>query len=149
MQKLNFPAYEFRFKSNENKALIFDPIRKKFVILTPEEWVRQHTLQFLLQEFEISKSLINVEKQLVFNALKKRYDLVVFKTDGKVSLIAECKAPTVSIDQAVFDQIARYNLITQADYLMITNGLSHYFCRMDYTNERYVFLESLPPVFNK
>lgn len=144
MLKLNFPEYSFRFKNSENKRLIFDPIRKKFVILTPEEWVRQHTLQFLINEKGYSPSLINVEKQLLLHGTKKRYDIVVFNPNGSIFLIVECKAPTIEITQDTFDQIARYNLVTQAEYVMVTNGLDHYFCQMDYKNERYVFLQELP-----
>ncbi len=144
MLKLNFPEYTFRFKNRENKRLIFDPIRKKFVVLTPEEWVRQHTVQFLVSEMHYSPNLINVEKQLILNNTKKRYDIVVFEPDGTIFLIVECKAPHIKITQETFDQIARYNLVTKATYLMITNGLEHYYCRMDYENERYVFLETLP-----
>ncbi len=144
MLKLNFPEYAFRFKNSENKRLIFDPVRKKFVILTPEEWVRQHTLQFLIQEKGYSVSLINVEKQLLLHGTKKRYDIVVFKPDGSIFLIVECKAHTIEITQDTFDQIARYNLVTQAEYVMVTNGIDHYYCQMDYKNERYVFLRELP-----
>ncbi|MBW2937685.1 type I restriction enzyme HsdR N-terminal domain-containing protein [Aureisphaera sp. CAU 1614] len=144
MLKLNFPEYSFRFKNSENKRLIFDPIRKKFMMLTPEEWVRQHTLRFLMQEKGYSASLINVEKQLNLNGTKKRYDIVVFNPNGSIFLIVECKAPTIEINQETFDQIARYNLVTQAEYLMVTNGLDHFYCQMDYNNERYVFLKELP-----
>lgn len=144
MQQLNFPDYSFRFKSSENKPLIFDEIRKKFVVLTPEEWVRQNTIQFLLQEKGYSINLINVEKQLTLNNTTKRYDIVVFNSDGSVFLIVECKAPSITIDQTTFDQIARYNLALNASYLMVTNGLDHYFCQMDFENERYVFLRDLP-----
>ena len=144
MLKLNFPKYSFRFKSSENKRLIFDVIRKKFVVLTPEEWVRQHTIQFLISEKQFPKSLMNVEKQLLLNNTRKRYDIVVFNRDGSIYLIVECKAHNISIGQDTFDQIARYNLVTQANYLMVTNGLEHYFCRMDSENERYIFLEDLP-----
>ena len=144
MPKLNFPAYAFRFKNRENKRLIFDPIRKKFVVLTPEEWVRQHTVQYLISEKGYSVNLINVEKQLILNETKKRYDIVVFRPDGTIFLIVECKAPHIEITQETFDQIARYNLVTQATNLMVTNGIVHYYCRMDYENEQYVFLEDLP-----
>lgn len=144
MLKLNFPEYSFRFKNSENKRLIFDPIRKKFMLLTPEEWVRQHTVQFLIQEKDYSASLINVEKQLLLHGTKKRYDIVAFNPNGSISLIVECKAPTIEINQDTFDQIARYNLVTQAEYLMVTNGLNHFYCQMDYQNERYVFLRELP-----
>ena len=144
MLKLNFPEYSFRFKNSENKRLIFDPIRKKFMMLTPEEWVRQHTLQFLIQEKGYSASLINVEKQLNLHGTKKRYDIVVFNPNGSIFLIVECKAPTIEINQETLDQIARYNLVTQAAYLMVTNGIDHFYCQMDYQNERYIFLRELP-----
>ncbi|MEM7086767.1 MAG: type I restriction enzyme HsdR N-terminal domain-containing protein [Bacteroidota bacterium] len=144
MLKLNFPNYSFRFKNSENKPLIFDVIRKKFMVLTPEEWVRQHVVRFLISEKQFPISHINVEKQLLLNKTKKRYDIVVFNQDASIHLIVECKAPHIRINQDVFDQIARYNLVTKATYLMVTNGLSHYFCEMDYEQQRYQFLEDLP-----
>ena len=144
MQKLNFPEYSFRFKNSENKPLVFDEIRKKFMVLTPEEWVRLHVVQFLMNEKKYSKSLINVEKQLKLNNITKRYDVVVFNSDGSIFLIVECKAPSVPITQLTFDQIARYNLALNAEYLMVTNGLDHYFCQMDFENQRYIFLKDIP-----
>ncbi|MCF7560081.1 type I restriction enzyme HsdR N-terminal domain-containing protein [Sabulilitoribacter multivorans] len=144
MQKLNFPTYSFRFKNSENKISIFDPIRKKYVILQPEEWVRQHCVQFLIHEKRFPKSLINIEKELTINSLKKRYDIVVFNSDGSIHLIVECKAPKIDIKQDTFDQIARYNLKLNATYLMVSNGLNHYYCQMDYKNECYNFLEDIP-----
>ena len=144
MQKLNFPTYKFRFKNNENKVSIFDPIRKKFIVLQPEEWVRQHCVQFLIQEKHYPTSLINIEKEIKINGLKKRYDIVTFNSDSTINLIVECKAPSVNIDQNVFDQIARYNLELKANYLMVTNGINHYYCQMDFKLNRYLFLKSLP-----
>jgi hypothetical protein len=144
MQKLNFPAYSFRFKNSENKAAIFDEIRKKFIILTPEEWVRQHVVQFFLQEKKYPKSYINVEKVLKINNLNKRYDLVVFNPDGSIFILVECKAPEIKISQNTFDQIARYNMTLNAQYLMVTNGHNHYFCQMDYQKECYLFMPELP-----
>ena len=144
MQKLNFHKYSFRFKSSENKTLVFDEIRKKFVVLAPEEWVRLHVVQFLLKEKNYPKSLINVEKQLKLNNTVKRYDVVVFNNDGSIFLIVECKAPSVAITQQTFDQIARYNLALEAKYLMVTNGLEHFYCQMDFENERYIFLKEIP-----
>lgn len=144
MQHLNFPTYSFRFKNSENKRLIFDDIRKKFVVLQPEEWVRQHCIQFLMQVKNYPKTLINVEKELSINTLKKRYDIVVFNTDGSIHLIVECKAPKISIDQTTFDQVARYNLELNASYLMVTNGINHYYCQMDFEKERYQFLKDIP-----
>ena len=144
MQQLNFPNYNFRFKNNENKVSIFDEIRKKFIILTPEEWVRQHVVQFLMVEKKYPKSLINVEKVLKVNDLRKRYDVVVFNPNGSIHILVECKAPEVKIDQTTFDQIARYNLTLKATYLMVSNGLKHYFCQMDFENEKYHFLQDIP-----
>jgi hypothetical protein len=123
---------------------IFDEIRKKFIILTPEEWVRQHVVQFLLDEKKYPKSLINVEKVLKVNGLRKRYDVVVFNSDGSIFILIECKAPEIKISQATFDQIARYNMTMNSEFLMVTNGLNHYFCQMDFENEKYTFLENLP-----
>lgn len=144
MQALNFPTYDFRIKSSENNYFIFDDIRKKFVALQPEEWVRQHVLHYLIIDKKYPKSLINVEKMIKVNQLKKRYDLVVFKSDGSIYLLVECKAPDIVIDQKAFDQIARYNLKLKASYLMVTNGLNHYCCKMDFEEEKYTFLEQIP-----
>lgn len=144
MQELNFPTYSFRFKNSENKPLVFDEIRKKFVVFTPEEWVRLHVVRFLINEKNYPKSLMNVEKQLKVNDITKRYDVVVFNKDGSIFLIVECKAPSVPITQLTFDQIATYNLALNATYLMVTNGLDHYFCQMDFENQRYVFLKDIP-----
>lgn len=144
MQKLNFPEYNFRFKNSENRVAIFDEIRKKFILLTPEEWVRQHVIKFLLQDNNYPKNYTNVEKVLKINGLTKRYDAVVFEPDGSVFLLVECKAPSVKITQDTFDQIARYNMVAKARYMMVTNGLNHYFCQMDYNEEKYIFLRELP-----
>ena len=144
MQKLNFPTYSFRFKNSENKISIFDEIRKKFVILQPEEWVRQHCVHYLMTEKKYPKSLINVEKELIINDLKKRYDIVVFNPDGSIHLIVECKSAKITINQDTFDQIARYNLSVNATFLMVTNGINHYYCQMGFENEAYSFLKDIP-----
>ncbi|MCL5130238.1 type I restriction enzyme HsdR N-terminal domain-containing protein [Algibacter sp. L1A34] len=144
LQKLNFPEFSFRFKNSENKVSIFDCIRKKFVILQPEEWVRQHCTLYLINVKKYPLSLINVEKELTINDLKKRYDIVVFNPDGSIHLIVECKAPKININQTTFDQIARYNTELNATYLMVTNGINHYYCQMDFENERYQFLKDIP-----
>ncbi len=149
MQNLNFPSYSFRLKNSENNTHIFDVIRKKFVVLQPEEWVRQHCVQYLVQEKNYPISLINVEKVILINGLKKRYDIVVFNPDGSLAVVVECKAPKVQISQSVFDQIARYNLTLKASYLMVTNGLNHYFCTMNHHLESFEFLETLPNYNNK
>lgn len=144
MQQLDFPSYEFRFKSSENKPQIFDLIRKKFIILTPEEWVRQHVLRFLHHHLNYPLSHINVEREIKLKNTRKRYDIVVFNQDGSIQIIVECKAPKIAITQDTFDQIARYNLELDATYLMVTNGLSHYYCQIDFDMERYQFLKELP-----
>lgn len=145
MQKLNFPTYPFQLKTNEKKTFIFDIIRKKYVVLTPEEWVRQHCIWFLIHEKNYPKSLINVEKQLIINGLKKRTDIIVFNNAAELVFIIECKAPSVTIDQKTFDQIARYNLALNAHFLLLTNGLNHYICQMNHQEKSYHFLKEVPP----
>ena len=144
MQALNFPRFDFRFKKKDDNLFVFDIIRKKYVLLQPEEWVRQHVVHFLLTIKGYPETLMNVEKQLVVNNLPKRYDVVVFNSDGSIFLLVECKAPQVKITQDVFDQIARYNQSLGATYLMVTNGTDHYYCQMDYTLEKYMFLKEIP-----
>ncbi len=144
MQQLTFKSYNFRFKNSENKVSIFDEIRKKFIVLTPEEWVRQHVVQFLITEKKYPKTLINVEKNIKINGLTKRYDVVVFHSDGKFNILVECKAPEIKISQKTFDQIARYNLTLNADYLMVTNGINHFYCKIDSEKKGYEFLTALP-----
>ncbi len=144
MKALRLPPADFRVKSTEKGRFIFDPIRKKFVHLQPEEWVRQHIINWLIFHKNTPKQLINVEKQLTIAGTVKRYDIVVFKPNGSIEVIVECKAPHIAIDQSVFDQIARYNLVAQAAYLMVSNGMEHYFCTMDYEQQRYHFIKDLP-----
>lgn len=148
MQKLNFPQFQFRFKNTENSISIFDVVRKKFVVLQPEEWVRQNVVRFINETKGYPLSLINVEKQLTVNGLKKRYDVIVFNSDGTVQILVECKAPEIEIHQHTFDQIAIYNRDIRAKYLMITNGISHYYCHMDHKAEKYHFLKEIPD-FNR
>jgi hypothetical protein len=144
MQKLNLPFYNFKLKSSENKTLIFDKLRKKYMVLTPEEWVRQHFVQFLIDEKKYPISLIALEKQLTINNRKKRTDILVFNASGKHEIIVECKAPSIKITQDTFDQIARYNLKLKANYLIVTNGLEHFYCKMDFEKETYIFLKEVP-----
>jgi hypothetical protein len=149
VKNLNFPSYNFRIKNSENNTYIFDVIRKKFVVLQPEEWVRQNCIQFLINEKNFPVNLINVEKVVKINGLNKRYDIIVYNSDGSIFLIVECKAPKVKISQSAFDQIARYNLILKASYLMVTNGLNHYFCTIDHNLGIYNFLKELPSYVKK
>lgn len=144
MIKLNFPDYQYSIKSKENKSYIFDPIRKKWLVLNPEEWVRQNCVQFLINEKKIPIGLLQVEKKIeVFNTVK-RYDLVVFNTEKKISLLVECKSPSVKITQEAFDQIARYNTVIQSEYLMLTNGLNHFYYQIDFKEKKYIYLTDLP-----
>jgi hypothetical protein len=144
MQKLNLPKYNFKLKNSENKVLIFDNLRKKYLVLTPEEWVRQHFVQYLIDEKRYPASLIALEKQLVINNRKKRTDILIFNKNGTPEIIVECKAPSIKITQDAFDQIARYNLKLNAHYLIVTNGLQHFYCKMDFENETYIFLKDIP-----
>ena len=144
MQKLNLPTYNFKLKSSENKTLIFDKLRKKYMVLTPEEWVRQHYVYFLIEEKKYPISLIALEKQLTINNRKKRTDILVFNKEGNHDIIVECKAPSIKITQDTFDQIARYNLKLKANYLIVTNGLEHFYCKMDFEKETYIFLKDIP-----
>ena len=144
MEALNLPTYKFKIKSRENKLFIYDIVRKKYVSLTPEEWVRQHIIHYLINDKNYPISLIAIEKKLIINKLSKRTDILVFTSKGTPNIIVECKAPSVKINQNSFDQIARYNLKLAANYLIVSNGLNHYFCFMDIEKEQYVFLENIP-----
>ena len=141
MQTLNLPTYNFKLKNSQNKTLIFDKLRKKYVVLTPEEWVRQHFVHFLIYQKKYPETLIAIEKQLTINNLKKRTDILIFNSDGKPEVVIECKAPSIKISQKTFDQIARYNLQLKADFLIVTNGLTHFYCKMDFKNKTYIFLK--------
>ncbi len=144
MTNLNLPTYSFKIKSKENILYIFDILRKKDVVLTPEEWVRQNYIQFLISEKKYPKSLIAIEKQLKVNNLIKRTDILIFDKNGLPYIIVECKSPKVKITQDVFDQIARYNLKLQAKYLIVTNGIQHFYCQMDHQQMKYDFLKEIP-----
>ncbi|MDP4184453.1 MAG: type I restriction enzyme HsdR N-terminal domain-containing protein [Bacteroidota bacterium] len=142
--KLNLPSYPFRLKQVGDKVHIFDSIRKKFITLTPEEWVRQHIVRYLTDDRKFPASLIAIECGLTINGLKMRSDIVAYNKKGRPVLIVECKAPEVKISQQVFDQIARYNLQLQVDYLVVSNGLNHYCCKMNYKEQTYDFIPEFP-----
>ncbi|MCD4695760.1 MAG: type I restriction enzyme HsdR N-terminal domain-containing protein [Bacteroidales bacterium] len=144
MQKLNLPEYSFRLREQENKKQIFDRWRKKYVVLTPEEWVRQNFIMFLVEKKKFPGSLITVEKGLQVGGRVKRTDVVVYNRQAKPLLIVECKAPEVKITETVFDQIVRYNINLNVNYLVVTNGLQHFCCKLDYTNINYFFLNGIP-----
>jgi hypothetical protein len=144
MQELNFPYFEFRLRTINNRQEIFDPVRHKFVALSPEEWVRQHLIAYLIEIKGYPVSMIGVEKQLMLNKLPKRFDLVIFARNASPFLLVECKAPGVEITENTFDQAARYNMLLHAEYFLITNGLEHYTCRIDYERRQYIFIEEIP-----
>lgn len=141
---LNLPAFSRRIIQREGKNFIFDVLRKKFVALTPEEWVRQHFTHFLLEGKGYPAGLLANEVQIRLNGTVKRCDSVLFGTNRKARMIVEYKAPTVEITQAVFDQITRYNMVLRVDYLVVTNGLSHFCCKIDYETHSYSFLREIP-----
>ena len=125
MYKLNLPECDFRLKKDEGKVWIFDGIRKKFVVLTPEEWVRQHFVNYLISEKNIPRSLIRIEGGLIYNELQKRSDIVVYDRAGQPWLIVECKSPTIAVSPAALAQATIYNSTLRAAYICITNGLVH------------------------
>ena len=144
MQNLNFPSFEFKIRTINYRQEIYDPVRHKYVVLTPEEWVRQHLILYLSLVKKFPLSVMGVEKQLMLNKQPKRFDLVIFSRNGSPYLLVECKAPGVEITEKAFDQAARYNMLLKAEYFFITNGLDHYTCRIDYENKQYIFIEDIP-----
>ncbi len=133
MFTLNFPSYNFRTRHLGGQLQIFDPVRKKYVALTPEEWVRQHLILYLNSEKQVPLHMMASERGLSINRMTKRFDLVVYNLSGKPALIVECKAPTVALSEDVFFQIARYNLALKVNYLLVSNGLQHLFGVIDYS----------------
>jgi len=144
MTPLNLPKYHFKLKEEGNKVFIFDSIRKKYLQLTPEEWVRQNIIQFLIEEKNYPKSLFSIEKSIKVSNTNKRVDIAIFNKNREIEVLVECKAPEVKITQKAFDQIARYNLTLNAKYLVVTNGLEHFYAMMDYQDKKYMFLKELP-----
>lgn len=141
---LNLPAYDAKIVTKNGKNTIFDVIRRRYVALTPEEWVRQHFVHFLLACKGYPQALLANEVQVQLNGTKKRCDTVLYRRDLTARMIVEYKAPDIEITQKVFDQITRYNMVLRVDYLIVTNGISHYCCRIDYANNTYAFLPDIP-----
>lgn len=141
---LNLPAYPFKITQKDETVFIFDELRKKHLVLTPEEWVRQHFIQNLITEKKFPKTLIQIEGGLVLNQLQKRSDILIYNTKGEKLMLVECKAPKVKITQAVFDQAARYNSIHQASWIVLTNGLQHIYAKMDLKKGSFDFIQELP-----
>ena len=142
---LNLPPCDFRIREDGGKAMIFDPIRRKYVRLTPEEWVRQHFVQYLVQDLGTPPALVAIEGGFTYQGMSRRADVVVHDRRGQPLLLVECKAPSVEVQQATFDQVARYNKVVQARYLVVTNGRVHYACLLDREQHTYHFLDDLPP----
>lgn len=144
MLSLNLPVYPAKVTIREGKRMIFDPVRNKYVALTPEEWVRQHFVHYLVSEKGFPKELIGNEITIRLHHTFKRCDTVVYNRFLAPLLIVEYKSPAVTISKAVFDQIARYNMVLQVRYLIVSNGLSHFCCKIDYETESYTFLPIIP-----
>jgi len=144
MQKLNLPEFSFRIKTEGGKSFIFDALRKKFVRLTPEEWVRQNFVQFMVAHKNFPVSLITVEASVKVNSNPQRADLVVYHRGAQPLLIAEFKAPGVKISQQTFDQIVRYNMQLKVPFLVVSNGLEHYCCKINYSDGSFLFLPEIP-----
>jgi len=145
MTPLNLPKYNHRLKREDKIVYIFDSIRNKYLVLTPEEWVRQNFIKYLIEEKNYPKSHFSIEKGIKVSNTSKRVDIAIYNLEKKIEVLIECKAPEIKITQNAFDQIARYNLTLNAKYLVVTNGLNHYFAKLDYKNKRYIFLKELPP----
>ena len=141
---LNLPEHAFRITLKEEQYYIFDEIRKKHLVLTPEEWVRQHFIQYLVKVKGFPKSLIQIEGGLSLNRLQKRTDIVIFNTQGERIMVIECKAPKIKITQATFDQAARYNSVHKTRWLVVTNGLRHCYAQIDHIAEKFLFIPELP-----
>lgn len=143
MPPLNFPAYAFSLKNEDGKEFIFDPIRKKWFVLTPEEWVRQHVIAYLVQTEKLPASLIAVERLIKYNKLNKRFDLLLFNKLGKPQMLIECKAPEIKLSTETLFQIATYNTLFKVPFLYITNGIHHQIFTWD-ASGKYVALERFP-----
>lgn len=144
MHELNLPPFGVKIKKTDSFLSVWDILRRKYVALTPEEWVRQHFINYLITEKGYPQSLITNEQQIMLNNTKKRCDSVVYNNELKPMVIVEYKAPDVKITQETFNQIVRYNMVLKVDYLIVSNGMEHYCCKIDYNNMSYSFLPEIP-----
>lgn len=144
MYRLNLPQYEIKITKRNGKPYILDTLRRKYVSLTPEEWVRQHFVHFLIGQKGYPDSLLANEVELRVGDKRLRCDSVLYNREALPVMIIEYKAPTIALTQRVFDQISVYNMLLHVDYLVVSNGLQHYCCRMDYANNTYTFLTDIP-----
>ena len=144
MQALNLPKTDLKIITKNGKLQVFDTLRRKYVVLTPEEWVRQQFVHYLIQHKSYPAECIGNEVSITLNGTKKRCDSVVYGCNAQPTMIVEYKSPQVDISQRVFEQISRYNLKLKVKWLIISNGLQHYCCRIDYENDTYEFVEDIP-----
>lgn len=144
MDKLIFPPFDFRIKKINGKNSIFDIIRKKYIFLTPEEWIRQHLIHFLINQMKYPKSLFSVEDGMKVNKMIKRSDVVIYNRSGEIFLVIECKSAKVKLNQKTMNQLSVYNQHYKANYLALTNGLQVYICKMDYNSKNFEFLNQFP-----
>ena len=144
MNSLNLPPYPIKITERGEKRLIFDFLRRKYVALTPEEWVRQHFVHYLIEHKGYPKGLMGNEVELRVGDKRLRCDTILYNKEAKPRMIIEYKAPTIQLQQKTFDQISVYNLLLKVDYLVVSNGLQHYCCKMDYEHQRYSFLKEIP-----
>ncbi|WP_026464885.1 type I restriction enzyme HsdR N-terminal domain-containing protein [Adhaeribacter aquaticus] len=144
MQLLNLPAYEYKIRQSADQHFIFDNIRKKFVILTPEEWVRQHFINYLTGHRQYPKGLISVERGTVYNQLAKRTDIRIYGTDAQALMLVECKASTVPITAAVVKQVSTYNKTIRARFVVLTNGLEHFCWEINWQSQQMIPLSAIP-----
>ena len=148
MFRLNLPQYEIKIGEKDGKRTIFDFLRRKYVALTPEEWVRQHFTHYLTDHKGYPKGLLGNEVELHISEKRLRCDTILYNKQGQPQMIIEYKAPTIKIQQKTFDQISVYNLLLHVDYLIVSNGLQYYCCKMDYDNQKYLFLQDIPDYEN-
>ena len=144
MNQLNLPSYEAKIVTRNGKTMIFDPLRRKYVALTPEEWVRQHFVHYLTDSLGYPSSMLANEVELTIGQKRLRCDSVLYGLTAEPLMIIEYKAPTIPLTQKVFDQISVYNMLLHVDYLVVSNGLLHYCCKMDYEHQKYLFLKEIP-----
>ncbi|TAL64132.1 MAG: type I restriction enzyme HsdR N-terminal domain-containing protein [Bacteroidetes bacterium] len=144
MKELNLPQYSFKITGKEGNEMILDPVRRKYVKLTPEEWVRQNFVQYLVNEGKYPLGLLGIEVLFRLNKLKRRVDILVHNRSGEPVMIVECKEPDVKIDEKVFEQIATYNMQYKVPYLVVTNGLHHYACKINHQELKFDYLLVIP-----
>jgi virulence-associated protein VagC len=144
LKQLNLPQYSFRITGKEGNEMILDPLRRRYVKLTPEEWVRQNFIQYLIHEGKYPAGLLGIEVMFRFNKLKRRVDILVHDRSGQPIMIVECKSTDIEIDEDVFEQIATYNLKFKVPYLIVTNGIHHYACKMNHQEMKFEYLLVIP-----